>query len=131
MKTLLAIFFLFCLGPAQAQRAVVVPATTASVPIVGNIATTLLVAGRDGMRIYVTSVDLIPAPTATIQFLQGTGPLCAAGTAAVNAAMTFSAGQTYSKGSGYGAVWVLDPGNSLCIIVQTAICPGSLAYAQF
>jgi hypothetical protein len=45
--------------------------------------------------------------------------------------MTFNAGQFLTVGSGYGAVLVFLPGNSLCITVGVAAAPGSLSYSLF
>jgi hypothetical protein len=116
----------------QAQQAVVVPSTMVSVPITGTIAAaTVLVTGQAGKSIYVTSVALIPVATSVVTFTQGTGAGCASGTSNVSGAMTFAAGQTLTFGDGYGVVWVLAPGNSLCITIATAAAPGSLSYALF
>jgi hypothetical protein len=130
-------FFLLLLGSlgggqAEAQQSVVVPATTNSIPIVGTVAAaTILVAGQAGKSIYVTAVGLIPIATSVVTFTQGTGAGCGTGTTNVTGAMTFSAGQVLTLGDGYGAVWVLLQGNSLCITVGTAAAPGSLAYSLF
>jgi hypothetical protein len=127
----LAFAFLFA-SPAVAQLAPT-PATQASLPIVGGIATaTVLIAGVVGQRLYITSVDLTPVATSVVTFSQGTGPACAGGTASnVTGALTFSAGQTYSKGSGNGALWVLGLGNSLCITIGTAAAPGSISFSIY
>lgn len=120
------------LAPAQAQQAVVIPATIASIPITGTVASAaILVTGQAGKTIYVTSVDLIPLATSVVTFTQGTGAACGTGTTNVTGALTFSAGQVYSKGTGNGAVWALVQGNSLCITIATAVAPGSLAYSLF
>lgn len=123
---------LLWLTPVRAQQSVVIPATTNSIPIAGTIAVqTQIVAGVPGKSIYVTAIDLVPVPTSTVGFTQGTGTDCAVGTTFVDAATGYSAGQTLSKGYGLGAVWALLPGNSLCIIIQTATAPGSLSYSIF
>ena len=133
MKKLSVAFLLFLglTSSLMAQQSVVVPATMASITIVGNTATTLLVTGQAGKSIYVTAVDLIPVATSVVQFIQGTGATCGTGTSNLTGSLVFSAGQTYLKGDGYGTFWVLSPGNSLCVIIGTALAPGSLAYAQF
>jgi hypothetical protein len=118
--------------PALAQQSVVVPATTASIPITGTIgAATVIITGVTGQRIYVTSVALVPVATAVVTFTSGTGAGCGSGTSNVTGAMTFAAGQTLMLGIGNGAVWALAPGNSLCITVATAAASGSLSYSQF
>ena len=120
------------LAPAQAQQAVIVPATTTQIPIAGGTTTRLtLITGAAGKSIYVTSVDLVPVSTAVVTFSYGTGTNCGTGTTTVTGVLTFGAGQTYSKGSGYGAVWVVPPANDLCITITTAAAPGSIAYSQF
>jgi hypothetical protein len=133
MKRLaLALAFLSILSrtPATAQLAPP-PATQYSLPIVGTVASaSVLVAGIAGERIYVTSVDLVPVATSVVTFSQGTGTSCAGGSN-VTGALTFSAGQTYSKGSGSGAVWALAPGNNLCVSIGTAAAPGSIAYSIY
>ena len=119
-------------SPAAAQQAIVVPATMASVPITGTIAAaTVIVTGQAGKSIYVTSVALVPVATSVVTFSQGTGAGCGSGTSNVTGAMTFAAGQTLTLGDGYGVVWVLAPGNNLCITIATAASPGSLSYALF
>jgi hypothetical protein len=118
-------------SPALGQQSVVVPATTNSIPIVGAVGTSLLVQGLPNKRIYVTSVDIIPFPPAIVGFVQGTSPDCSTGSSFVHAASTYDTAQTFSRGGGRGAIWALNPGNSLCIIIQTNVAPGSLAYAQF
>jgi hypothetical protein len=135
MKRLaIALAFLSILSaiPATAQLAPP-PATQYSIPIVGTVASaSVLVTGIVGERIYVTAVDLVPVATSVVTFSQGTGAACAGGTASnVTGALTFSAGQTYSKGSGSGAVWALAPGNSLCISIGTSAAPGSIAYSIY
>jgi hypothetical protein len=90
----------------------------------------VLIAGVAGQRIYVTAVDLVPVATSVVTFSQGVGASCAGGTN-VTGALTFAAGQTYSKGSGNGAVWVLALGNSLCITTAVANAPGSISYSIY
>src|SRR6266478_3817984 len=119
MKKLSVAFLLF-LGLTSsllAQQSVIVPATMASITIVGNTATALLVTGQAGKSIYVTAVDLIPVAGSTVQFIQGTGPTCGTGTSNLTGSLVFSAGQTYLKGDGYGTFWVLAQGNSLCVVI--------------
>jgi hypothetical protein len=119
-------------GSAAAQQSVIVPSTTVSIPITGTIAAaTVIVTGQAGKSIFVTSVALVPVATSVVTFTQGTGAGCGTGTSNVSGAMTFAAGQTLHLGTGNGTVWVLAPGNSLCITVATAAAPGSLSYALF
>ena len=118
--------------PASSQQAVFVPATQFTIPITGTVATAaVIVTGVAGQRIYVTAVALAPVATSVVTFTQGTGAACGTGTTNVTGAMTFAAGQVFVYGDGYGAVYALLPGNSLCITIATAVAPGSLAYALF
>ena len=64
-------------------------------------------------------------------FTAGTGSACGSNTASVTGALTFSAGQTYSKGDGNGAVWVLGLGLNLCVTIATAVAPGSISYSIY
>jgi hypothetical protein len=119
-------------SPASGQQAIIVPATTASIPVTGTIAAaTVLVTGQANKAIYITAVNLIPVATSVVTFTQGTGAGCGTGTANVTGAMTFAAGQILTLGDGFGTIWVLSPGNSLCITIATAAAPGSLSYAMF
>lgn len=132
MFRIIALCLLLVAGPAAAQQSVVVPATTGQVSITGTIAAaTQIVAGIAGKQIYVTQVNLIPVATAVVTFTTGTGVNCGTGTANVAGVMIFAAGQILNLGDGYGAVWVLPAGNSLCITIATAAAPGSLAFSQF
>ena len=118
------------MGPASAQQ--ITPATMFTIPITGTVATaTVLVTGIPSQRIYVTAVGLVPVATSVVTFTSGTGAGCGTGTANVTGAMTFAAGQTLAFGDGYGAVWALPLGASLCITIATAAAPGSLAYGMF
>jgi hypothetical protein len=122
----------FGLSLAAGAQLAPVPATQASAPIAGTTASaSVLIAGVAGQRIYVTSVDLVPVPTSVVTFTQGTGSACGGSTASVTGALTFSAGQTYSKGDGNGAVWVLGLGLNLCVTIATAAAPGSISYSIY
>lgn len=134
MKKLLifALGLLLCLGPATAQQSVFVPATTNSIQIAGTVAaSTRIVTGIAGKRIYVTSLLLTPVATAVVTFTTGTGTNCGTNTANVTGAMTFAAGQELNFGTGNGAFWALPTGFDLCVTIATAVAPGSLSYAIF
>lgn len=120
-------------APATSQQSVIVPATMASVPInISTATTTLLVAGRAGASLYVTAVDVVAAGTGNIQFIAGTGATCGTGTVNVTGNYNLTAQTGFSKGTGYGAVWALPLGFSLCAVTSAAVgMPGSLAYALF
>lgn len=108
------------------------PSTTAQIAIAGTVAaSTRIVTGVSGKRIYVTALALIPVPTSVVTFTYGTGTNCATNPVAITGDMTFSAGQTLSLGVGAGAVFALPAGVDLCVTIATAAAPGSLAYAQY
>lgn len=133
MKKLALPALALVLGVVQANaQAGQPPSTTATAPITGTIAAaTVLVAGLAGQRIYVTAIQLVPVATSVVTFTSGTGAGCGTGTANVTGAMTFAAGQTLALGDGFGAIWALPLGASLCITIATAVAPGSIAYAIF
>lgn len=125
------LLFLASVSAALAQQSVVVPATQASVPIVGGVTAGLrLVTGIAGKRIYITNITLGPAATSVFAFTYGTGTNCGTGTTTITGSMT-SDGSPLTSGNGNGAILVLPPGQDLCIIISTAAAPGSLSYAQF
>lgn len=125
------LLYLGLASAALAQSAVVVPATTNTIPIAGTVATsTRIVTGTAGKSIYVTSVALAPVSTSVVTFTAGTGTNCGTNTTSLTGAMTF-AGQGFAVGSGYGAIWALPSGYDLCVTIATAAAPGSLAYSKF
>lgn len=115
------LFYLGLASAALAQQSVFVPATTAQISVAGTVAaSTRIVTGIAGKRIYVTNVNLIPVATSVVTFTYGTGTNCGTGTTSITGAMTFAAGQVLNLGIGNGAVFVLPPGNDLCITIATA-----------
>lgn len=131
-KILLASLLALALAVPAAAQPVILPTTTASIPVTGTVATaTVLIAGVTGQTIYVTQVTLVPNANAVVTFTQGTGAACGTGTTNVTGVMTFAVSQHLNAGSGAGALWVLVQGNSLCITIATAVAPGSVSYARF
>lgn len=133
-RTIAAILFYLGLATAAlAQQSVVVPATMFSVPInVATATTTQLVAGAVGRSIYVTQWNAISAGTGNITFEYGTGTNCGTGTTILTGAYNLGAQVGAVVGVGNGAVLVVPPGNSLCILTTAAVqISGSLAYAIF
>jgi hypothetical protein len=118
--------------PSTAQQSVIVPATTNQIAMAGSTYTiTKIITGITGKQIYVTAIFLAPVATSVVTFSYGTGTNCGTGTTVIGTAMTFSAGQTLSIGTGNGAVMVIPSGNDLCATVATAAAPGFLSYALF
>jgi len=126
------LIYLGLASAALAQQSVFVPATTNQIAIAGTVAaSTRIVTGVAGKRIYVTALLLTPVATGVVTFTTGTGTNCGTSTASVTGAMTFAAGQEVNWGTGNGALFVLPAGFDLCITIATAVAPGALAYAIF
>lgn len=132
-KLALLLGLLLLSGGALAQSAVVVPATMFSVPVsISTATTTRLVTGVANKSIYVTAVDVIAGGTGNIQFITGTGATCGTSSANLSGNYNLVAQTGFAKGSGYGALWALPPGFSLCAVTSAAVGMfGSLAYAIF
>jgi hypothetical protein len=116
----------------QAQSpAINVPATMASAPIsIATATTTLLITGISGKFMYVTAIDVVAAGTGNIQFITGTGATCGTSTVNVTGNYNLTAQAGFAKGSGFGALWVLPSGNSLCAVTTAAVgMYGSVSYA--
>jgi len=129
---LLIFFGLASAALAQSAITTVVSQRSLAIPNDGAIVSRFVfVAGKVNQGIYVTSVLLAPAATAVVRFEYGTGAACNTGTTQVSDTMTFPASTILEIGSGIGPIWVIPPGNDLCLTIQTAIAPGSIAFAQF
>lgn len=135
MKNLLrlALILLLGLSPALAQQSVFVPATTNQIAIVGTVAaSTRIVTGIAGKRIYVTALLLVPTVAASVvTFTTGTGTNCGTSTASVTGALTFPTTEVLAWGTGNGALLVLPTGFDLCITIAAQAAPGALAYSIF
>jgi hypothetical protein len=132
MKRLIGLLLLLLAGPAQAQSpAINVPATMASAPIaISTATTTLLITGISGKFMYVTAFDVVAGGTGNIQFITGTGATCGTGTANVTGNYNLTAQAGLAHGSGFGALWVLPSGFSLCAVTSAGVAmSGSVAYA--
>jgi hypothetical protein len=103
-RVALALAAWLSIGPANAQQAVITPATQAQISIAGTVATaTKIVSGIAGQRICVTAVALVPVATSVVTFTTGNGTNCASNTANVTGALAFATGQTLALGTGVGA----------------------------
>lgn len=118
---------------ALAQQSVFVPATTNSIQIVGTVAaSTRIVTGAAGKRIYITALMLMPTTAAAVvTFTSGTGTNCGTNTANVTGAITFTTTEMLAWGTGNGALLVLPAGADLCITIAAQAAPGALAYSIF
>jgi hypothetical protein len=131
---LLTIALLLLLGGlATAQQSIFVPATTNQIAITGTVAaSTRIVTGIAGKRIYVTGLLLVPTVAASVvTFTTGTGTNCGTSTANVTGALTFPTTEVLAWGTGNGALLVLPAGFDLCITIVAQAAPGALAYAIF
>lgn len=119
--------------PLQSQPvgSPIIPTTVANVALNPAAGTRLVIAGVAGQRTYVTAAAFAAAATSTLRVMQGTGGTCGTGTVDIVSTITFAAEQTWSFGSGNGALWVLVPGNSLCTVVGVASIGGFMSYTQF
>lgn len=126
----LLVAFLGFASPAMAQQ--LTPTTQAQISIAGTVAaSTRIITGIAGKRIYPTALMLVPVATSVVTFTYGTGTNCGTNTVSLTGALTFSAGQAINFGNGAGALLVLPLGVDLCVTIATAAAPGSLSYAQF
>lgn len=127
-KLALTLALLLLAGAAQAQSPVI-PNTTNTIAIAGNVTSrTRIVTGVANRSIYITAITLVPAATSAVTLSYGTGTDCGTGTGTVTGVMTFTAGQVLSLGTGVGAVIALPAGTDLCITIGTAAAPGVLSY---
>jgi hypothetical protein len=94
--------------------------------------TTQLVALSSGLKIYVTSYDVIAAGTGNITFEYGTGSACGTGTTVLTGAYNLTAQAGIAKGTGLGPVLVVPASNALCVLTTASVqMSGSVAYTQF
>ena len=135
MKKLFALFALWfaVATPAAAQTGGVATATTSIAIAISSATTTLLVTNTNANRqIWVTAADVISSGTGNIQFVYGTGATCGTGQTNVTGNYPLTAQVGFTKGSGFGAVWIIPAGKSLCVVTDASVTyAGSLAYAMF
>lgn len=119
--------------PPVRESVTVLDPTLASVPInISTAATTQLVAASGVMKINVSHFDVIAGGAGTIQFVYGTGALCATGQTILTGAYPLTAQAGLVVGVGLGSVLVIPAGNALCAVTVGAVqYSGSLTYAQF
>ncbi len=97
-----------------------------------SAATTVLVAGITGKRIFVTNFNLYAAGTANGSFIYGSGTTCGTGTTSLTGVYTMTTQGNISVGGGLGPMLVIPAGKDLCFVNSASVLlAGSLSYAQF
>lgn len=132
-KLIAALVILFGLASAaSAQNALPPVGTTNSAIVAGTVAgATKVISGITGKRIYLTQLTLHPTATSVVSLTYGTGTNCGTGTTTFYGPATFQTGEAAYIGAGAGAIFVVPPGNDVCITIATAVAPGWISYAQF
>ncbi len=131
-KLIAALVILFGLASAaSAQTAYNSPTTQSQVTFSAVQPITKMISGIAGKRIYLTNITIHPAATAVVTITYGTGTNCGTGTTNFYGPATFQAGESVYDGDGNGALFVVPPGNDVCVTIATATAPGWIAYAQF
>ena len=125
MGKFLSLLALLIIGPAQAQQAVQVPATMASIAFGAQVSITEIIPAKTGQRIYITQFTSHPVNTASITLSYGTGTTNFYGPA------TFQNGENVYIGSGYGAIYAAPISQAVCITIASANAPGWISYAQY
>lgn len=112
-----------------------VPAIQASTSKAISIAaatTTEIIPLATGANIYVTAFDLVGGGAGNVTLVYGTGTNCGTGTTALTGAYPLAAQTVLTKGNGLGPLFVIPPGNALCVTTSaTAQVSGSVSYVQF
>lgn len=104
---------------------------------ISQTATTRLVVGIPGQRIFVCALRLVAAAAEIPSFIEGTVASCGTGTTAVSGSTTAANGESYqanggfSAGGGSGSIMVTNkPGNDLCLQQSGANrLAGNIVYA--
>lgn len=130
LTAIVAIWFALA-TPLLAQQSVFVPATMASATFGAITTMTQLVAGIAKKSIYITALREEPTASSVVTWSYGTGTNCGTGTVNFLGPVTYAAFDEIQMGTGYGALFVIPQGNSLCITISTAVSPGWVSYSQF
>jgi hypothetical protein len=99
---------------------------------------TQLIAGASSKKIYICSVNLVAAAATNVAIVEGTGVVCATGTAGVFGGSTAATGWNFAANGGLamgnGLGWVgktATAATSLCLLVSAANqVSGSITYVQ-
>jgi hypothetical protein len=124
---------LICGKAASGSGCFPIPVADTSISISSNgNATTVLVTGVVGKRIFVTNFNLYSAGTANGSFVYGTGTTCGTGTTSLTGVYTMTTQGRISVGGGLGPVLVVPAGMDLCFVNSASVLlAGSISYAQF
>lgn len=104
---------------------------------ISQTASTRLVVGQPGQRIFVCAARVVAAAAEVPSFIEGTGTTCGTGPTAVSGSTTAANGESYaanggfSSGNGGGSVMVTNkPGDDLCLQQSGANrLAGNIVYA--
>lgn len=103
---------------------------------ISQTATTRLVVGLPGQRIFVCAARVVAAVAEIPSFIEGTGTACATGASAVSGSTTAANGESYAANGGFaaggpGAIMVTNkPGDDLCLQQSGAQrLSGNIVYA--
>jgi len=117
-----------CMGSANAK----------SFATVSTTASAQLIAGSAGKQTYVCSISLVPAGADNVALVEGTGAVCATGTAGMAGGATaatgwnFAANENMHMGGGAGSVAkTATAGDNVCLLVSAATqLSGVIGYVQ-
>lgn len=94
---------------------------------ISQTASTQLVKGQSGLRVYVCAARVIAGTAEIVSFIEGTGAVCATGTAAVSGSTTAANGESYAANGGFSAgvglgtiMLTTKPGDDLCLQQSTS-----------
>jgi hypothetical protein len=132
VRSFLLPFLLFPLSAASAQ----IGPPGQSVPIqISTATTTQLVAAVGSTQIYVTAWDVLANSAGGLMLVYGTQTTkpCDTRATPLTGLYNFSAQSGISRGGSVQALYVIPPGNSLCVVTSGASVSlaGSLSYTQF
>jgi hypothetical protein len=97
-----------------------------------NAQTIKVATGRSTATIYVMQYLLSASAAGTVQIEYGTGSTCGTGTVNITGALQIAAGGNVQAGNGGGTLFVVPPGNDVCIAsTGTASFAGHISFLQY
>lgn len=91
---------------------------------ISQTASTRLVAGQAGKRIYVCSARVVAAVAEILSLLEGTGAACATSTVAISGSTTAANGESYAANGGFSS------GMGLGTVAETGVAGNDLCLGQ-